>query len=169
MTRGGVPISWRLRDADRTIRLFITAFLLVLTAGYSIGLLFVDHTTSGTPAGLSAEFRGDEGGGAGAAGEMKFGKSPREIYTFLHNHIFSLSLLFFCVGAVFYFASVPRGLKTFLIVEPFAAIATTFGGIWLLRFVHPGFAWLVIVSGISMVGCYLLMLALILIELWRPR
>lgn len=172
-------MTWRLRNADRTLRLFITAFLLTVTAGYSIGLLFVDHTTSGTPSGISAEVRGNEdepvnGGADGAGGadgdaEMKFGKSPREMYTFLHNHVFSLSILFFCIGAVFYWSSVPAGLKTFLIVEPFAAIATTFGGIWLLRFVSPSFSWLVLVSGVSMLACYALMFVLILKELWFRR
>lgn len=161
------PLPWRLANADRTLRLFITAFLLVLTAGYSVGVLFVDHTTSGTPDGLAAEFRGNEGD-AGQA-ELKFGKSPREIYTFLHNHIFSLSIVFFCVGGIFYFSSVGRGLKTFLLVEPFIAIITTFGGIWLTRFVFPGFSWLVIVSGISMLGCYAAMVLLALKELWLRR
>lgn len=181
-------MGWRLKNADRTLRLFITAFLLTVTGGYSIGLLFVDHTTSGTPSGISSEIRGNEndaaddgpggndgGDGAtagddgGGAAEMKFGKSPREMYTFLHNHVFSLSILFFCIGAVFYWSSAPAGLKAFLIVEPFAAIATTFGGIWLLRFVSPGFSWLVLVSGISMLACYALMFVLILKELWFRR
>jgi hypothetical protein len=172
-------MDWRLRNADRTLRLFITAFLLVVTAGYAIGLLFVDHTTSGTPAGISSEFRGNDGvadaareegvAGNGDQAELKFEKSPRELYTFLHNHVFSLSVLFFCVGAIFYRSSVPDGLKTFLIVEPFAAIVTTFGGIWLLRFVSPAFSWLVLASGISMLACYSAMLFLILKELWLRR
>ena len=161
------PASWRLAKADRTLRLFITAFLLAITTGYSIGILFVDHTTSGTPDGVAAEFRGNEGH-AGEA-EMKFEKGPREIYTLLHNHIFSLSIAFFCVGGIFYFSSVPRGLKAFLLVEPFIAILTTFGGIWLTRFVSPGFSWLVMVSGLSMLGCYAVIILHILKELWLMR
>ena len=164
-------MGWKLKDADRTTRAFLTAFLLVVTAGYTVGLAFVDHTTSGTPSGISGEFRGNEDSSvvAQSAGEIKFEKSPREIYTFLHNHVFSLSMLFFCVGAVFSFSSVPPGLRMFLLVEPFAAIVTTFGGIWLLRFVDPAFAWLVIVSSLSMIGSYLAMVAFILKELWFRR
>ncbi|HLB00385.1 MAG TPA: hypothetical protein VJO14_03275 [Bacteroidota bacterium] len=161
--RSGAP--WQLRDADRTLRLFLTAFLVVVTAGYGIGLGFVNHATSGTSSGLSSEFRGDDEGTI--APEMKFEKSPREMYTFLHNHVFSLGILFFSVGGIFYFSSlVSGGLKLFLLVEPFAAIATTFGGIWLMRFVSPGFSWLVIVSGLSMAVCYLAILFLIMKELW---
>ena len=165
-------MGWKLRDADVPMRLFITAFLLVVTAGYAVGLAFVDHTTSGTPSGISEEFRGNEGSGAvttETAPELKFEKSPRELYTFLHNHIFSLSMLFFCVGAVFSFSSVRPGLRSFLLVEPFVAIVTTFGGIWLLRYVSPAFSWLVIVSSLSMIGCYVAMVVLILKELWWRR
>ena len=183
----GGALPWRLAQADRSLRLFLTAFLLVLTAGYAIGMLFVDHTTSGTPDGLAAEFRGNEDDQAHVQSEgrardesqvrsesrsqpeLKFEKSPREIYTFLHNHIFSLSLLFFCVGTIFYFSSTPQRLKTFLLVEPFVAIVTTFGGIWLTWFVSPVFSWLVIISGLSMLACYVIILFLIIRELWGHR
>ncbi len=161
-------VSWRLRDVDRTMRLFLTAFLLVLTVGYTIGLFFVDHTTSGTTQGLSEHFRGTPENSESA--ELKYAKSADEMYIFLHNHILSLSLVFAAIGAIFYFHSMPPGLlKDFLIVEPFVAIITTFGGIWMMRFVSEYFSWLVLASGISMVGCYIVMVALVLKELWLRK
>ncbi|MBI1803958.1 MAG: hypothetical protein HY033_09450 [Ignavibacteriae bacterium] len=159
---------WRLRNADSTLRLFLSTFLIVLTIGYGIGLLFVDHTTSGTPKGLAEEFRGTPE--SAQATELKYEKGENEIYIFLHNHILSLSLVFFCVGGIFYFSSlVNDGLRKLLMVEPLVALVTTFGGIWLTRFVAPQFSWLAIISGITMVGCYLAMIVLMLIELWRKR
>ena len=161
-------LGWHLRDADRTMRLFLTAFLIVLTVGYTIGLLFVDHTTSGTTQGLSEHFRGTPENSDSA--ELKYAKSPDEMYIFLHNHILSLSLVFVAVGAIFYFHSMRPGLlKDLLIIEPFVAIITTFGGIWMMRFVSEYFNWLVLVSGISMVGCYIIMVTLILKELWLRK
>ena len=160
--------TWRLRDADRTLRLSITAFLLVLTLGYTIGLLFVEHTTSGTPKGMSENFRGSPEDSQST--ELKYAKTPDEMYIFLHNHILSLSLVLFAVGGIFYFHSTPSGLlKDFLIVEPFVAIITTFGGIWLMRFVSEYFSWLVLLSGISMVVCYFVMVVLIVKELWSRK
>ncbi len=157
--------SWRLRDADRTLRVFITVFILLLTTGYAIGLMFVDHSSARTVQGLTEEFRGTPENSP--ALELKYAKSVSEMYVFLHNHILSLSLVFFAVGGIFYFSSsVSRGTKEFLIIEPFVAIATTFGGIYLMRFVSEHFSWLVLVSGVSMVGCYLVMVFLILKELW---
>ena len=160
--------KWRLRNANKTLRLFITAFLLLLTSGYVIGLFFVDHTTVGTLKGLTEEYRGTPESASSA--ELKYAKTVDEMYIFLHNHILSLSLVFFAVGAVFYFSSiVPESMKTFLMVEPIVAIGTTFGGIWLMRFVSELFSWLVIISGITMVGCYVVMVILILWELWMRR
>jgi len=161
------PLAWRLRDADKTLRFFLTAVLIMLTAGYVIGLFFVDHTTSGTPSGLSEEFRGSPENSQ--ATELKYAKTADEMYIFLHNHILSLSLVFFAVGGIFYFSSVKDKLKKFLMVEPILAIGTTFGGIWLMRFVSEYFSWLVLVSGVTMVGCYFVMVMLILKELWLTK
>jgi len=159
---------WKLRDADATLRWLITAFLLLLTCGYTIGLLFVDHTTSGTPQGIAAQFRGAPE--SANLAELKYAKTPTEVYTFLHNHVLSLSLVFFVLGGLMYFSStVSPAVKGFLIVEPFVAIATTFGGIWLMWSVSEHFSWMVIISGVSMVGCYLAMVFLILRELWMKK
>ena len=97
------PVAWRLRDADVILRLFLTAFLVLLTSGYVIGLLFVDHTTGGTPRGIAEEFRGTPE--TAQVNELKYAKSADELYIFLHNHVLSLSLIFFAVGGVFYFSS----------------------------------------------------------------
>lgn len=162
------PQSWTLKRADPSLRLFITSFLVLITIGYTIGLLFVDHTTQGTHQGLIEEYRGTPENRETV--ELQYAKSVDEMYIFLHNHILSLALVFFTVGGIFYFSSiVSPGIKKFLIVEPFVAIATTFGGIWLMRFVSEYFSWLVIVSGFSMVGCYTIMVIFILKELWLKR
>ncbi len=160
--------SLRLRDADRTLRLFITAFLLLLTSGYTAGLLFVDHSTGGSMRGLSEEYRGSPEGVSSP--ELKYAKTADEMYILLHNHILSLSLVFFAVGGMFNFSSIVGiRLKTFLTIEPLVAVGTTFGGIWLTRFVSDSFGILVLASGVSMAGCYFAMVVLILWELWRRK
>ena len=158
-------MTFRLRDADPTTRLFLTAFIAVLTAGYAVGLLFVDHTTSIRPEGIAEQFLGSPP----EAAEIRYEKSPNEMFVFLHNHLVGFSLIFFALGAVFLFSStVSPGVKRFLLVEPMVAIVTTFGGIVLVRFVSPHFSWLVLLSGISLVGCYAVTAVLILRELWFP-
>jgi hypothetical protein len=149
--------------------MFLVLFLLMLTTGYAIGLLFVEHSSGGGSArGISEQFRGSAETGEGS--EIRYEKSPDEMYVFLHNHVLSLTLVFFAVGGLFHFSSIARGgLKTFLMVEPLAAVATTFGGIWLMRFVSPVFSYLVLVSGLTMMLCYLAMVVLMLVELLSPR
>jgi hypothetical protein len=160
--------TWRLRDADPRLRLFLVLFLVMLTSGYAIGLLFVDHSSGSTPRGISEQFRGSADAGEGS--EIRYEKSPDEMYIFLHNHVMSLTLVFFCVGGLFHFSSIVRGgLKTFLMVEPMAGIAATFGGIWLTRFVSPLFSYLVLVSGVTMLACFFAMVVLMLVELLTPR
>lgn len=157
--------TFRLRDADSPLRLFLTAFLVIMTAGYLVGLLFVEHKTAALPHGIAAEYRGMPE--AEQAAEFKYPMSADEMYLLLHNHILSLAIVFFAVGGIFYFSSVVSNqLKTWLIVEPLAALGTTFGGIWLTRFVAEEFSWLVLVSGIATAVCYFLMVTLILKELW---
>jgi len=161
-------MTFRLRDADTTLRLFLTAFLVVLSIGYAIGLFFVEHATSISSQGVQEQFLGSDN--TGMLEDMRYAKSAHEMYVFLHNHVLSLSLVFFALGCVFYFSSiVSGGVKTFLMVEPFVAVATTFGGIALIRFVSPLFSWLVFVSGVSLFVCYCVMGYLILRELWFPR
>ena len=172
--------TFRLRDAEPTLRLFITVFLVVLTAGYAVGLAFVDHTTSATPSGIDERFLGSReslesvdpgarGEPAGPAGDLTYPKSPSEMFTLIHNHVFGLSILFFILGGIFYFSSFASpGLKRFLMVEPLVGIAMTFGGLALVRYGAPEFSWLVIVSGVSVGLCYAAMILLILAELWLP-
>jgi hypothetical protein len=146
---------------------FLTVFLIVLSAGYTAGLVFVDHTTSSSPGGITEEFAGNEQS-TSSTGDLKYAKSDREMYTLIHNHILSLAMVFFALGGIFYFSSiVSKRMKLFLLVEPLLAVVTTFGGIALVRSVHPAFSWLVMISGISMVLCFATMTGLILYELWR--
>lgn len=160
-------MNFRLRDADMTLKLFITTFLFVLTTGYAIGLFFVERQTSITPVGVQEQFLGNERDAT--ATEMKYAKSANEMFVFMHNHILSLSIIFFSVGGIFYFSSaVSERVKAFLLVEPMLAILTTFGGIALVRYVAEELSWLVIFSGVSVFACYSLMVVLIVKELWFP-
>ncbi|MEK9136834.1 MAG: hypothetical protein AAB393_06895 [Bacteroidota bacterium] len=162
------PVNFRLKDADATLRLFLSTFIIVLTIGYSVGLFFVEHTTALSSRGIQEQMLGN--GDSDGAQEIRYAKSTHEMYVFIHNHVLSLALAFFVVGAIFYFSSlVSERMKRLLVVEPLVAVVTTFGGIALVRFVSPGFSWLVLVSGISLFLSYFAMVFLILKELWFTK
>ncbi len=157
--------NFSLRQSDFNLKILITAFLILLTSGYGIGLLLVEHKTALKPSGITEEYKGTNEDSQ--ADVIKYPRSKNELFILLHNHIISLSLIFFIIGFIFYFSSlVSSRLKTFLILEPFISIAITFSGIWLLWGTSELFSWIVLVSGIMMGLSYAAMVILILIELW---
>lgn len=163
-----MPNNFSLRQSDFHLKILITAFLILLTFGYSVGLLLVEHKTALTPNGITEEYRGTNNDTQ--AEVIKYPRSKNDMFIFLHNHITSLSVIFFIIGFIFYFSSmVSNQLKTFLILEPFISIAITFSGIWLLWETSQLFAWLVLISGILMGLSYVAMVLLILLEVWIPK
>lgn len=161
-----IPESLQLKNASPAVRLFLTAFLLVLTFGYAFGFAFVHYTTSLSPEGILEQYRGNTLANS-IPRELKYEKTLVEMLTFTHNHVLSLTILFFIVcGIVLFSSTLSESWKKFLIIEPFVAILTTFGGLWLMRFSSGWFVWLVILSGVSMVLCYVATVYIILRELW---
>ena len=155
----------RLQQLPIKIKLLLFFTVLNLTFGVSIGLYYVANTTQLSPAGTTEHFSGSEIDAEFDIPE-KYPKPVSELLITTHNHIISLTLIFLVIGGIFYFnSSITGGLKTILIAEPFVSILTTFGGIWLIRFVHPAFSYLVIISGILMYGCYFIMAGVLLYEL----
>ena len=155
----------RLQQLPIKIKLLLFFTVLNLTFGVSIGLYYVANTTQLSPAGTTEHFSGSEIDAEFDIPE-KYPKPVSELLITTHNHILSLTLIFLVIGGIFYFnSSITGGLKTILIAEPFISILSTFGGIWLIRFVHPAFSYLVIISGILMYGCYFTMAGVLLYEL----
>lgn len=154
-----------LYQLPKGIKILLLLTVLNLTFGVSIGLYYVANTTQLSPAGTTEHFSGSEIDAEFNIPE-KYPKPVSELLITTHNHILSLTLIFLVIGGIFYFnSSISGRMKTFLIAEPFISIITTFGGIWLMRFVHPAFVYLVIPSGILMYTCYFIMAGVLFYEL----
>lgn len=128
----------------KQIKLFIAAFVIVLSVGYFTGLLFVKNTESVSPAGIEENYLGNEE--VEDVAVMKFEKGEREMLTIIHTHILSMSFIFFLLGGLVAITSLPKKLKGFLMIEPFISILLTFGGIY---FMWKGMHWLKYVVMIS--------------------
>ncbi len=83
-----------------------------------------------------------------------------------HFHLFGYTTIFFLCGLVMVFASVPLWLKNTLIVAPFVASVLDIWSMLLTRFVGPGFAWLLIISGMVMALSFLLVFIIGIYQLW---
>lgn len=149
----------------REIKLLIGAFVIVLSIGFYTGLLFVGETSSANPNGIEQQYLGNEDDEN--AEVMRFKKSPQEMLTLVHNHILSMSIIFFLVGLLVSITKLNKKIKTFLIVEPFVSVILTFGGLFLL---WTGILWMkyiVMLSGFVMTITFTISTLIILKQLFQ--
>jgi len=159
----------KLYQLPRAIKLLLMLTVLNLTVGVGIGLYYVSNTTHLSPEGTAEQLRGSSVDNNFDIPE-KFPKPTSELLTTTHNHIISMTFIFFIMGGIFYFNSIITGFwKSFFIAEPFFSIVATFGGIWLIRFIHPSFSYLVMVSGILMYLSFFIMAGTIIYELSHKK
>lgn len=147
------------------IKIFIAAFVIVLSIGYFTGLLFVNQTNSTNPSGMEVNYLGNEE--IEDVEVMVFKKGEREMLTVLHTHILSISFIFFLLGGLVAITSLPTKLKLFLMVEPFISIILTFGGIY---FLWKGITWLkyiVMISGSLMTVVFVISATAVLFQLTK--
>ena len=132
----------------KEIKIVILAFIIVLSIGFYGGLSFVRNTTAMSSAGVETHYLGNEEDED--AEIMKFKKSESEILTIVHNHILSLSVIFFLLALILSTTSINKKFKYFLMIEPFFSLVLTFGGIYLLWSGVTWFKYIVILSGVLM-------------------
>ncbi len=143
-----MQIHGLLHQFPREIKSVIFIFVIVLSVGFYGGLGFVNTTTSMEVSGIESHYLGNED--VEDAEIMQFKKSEREILTIVHNHILSMSVIFFLLSLILATTSMNKKLKYFLMVEPFVSIILTFGGIYLLWSGILWFKYIIILSGILM-------------------
>jgi hypothetical protein len=156
-----------LQTLPKYVKLFIASFVVVLSIGYSTGLLFVRQTQSLSPDGIEQNYLGNED--IENVKVMKFEKGAREMLTIIHTHILSMSFIFFFLGGLLAMTSIPKRWKAFLMIEPFFSILITFGGIY---FMWMGVIWLkyiVMLSGVLMTLAYFVSAGVVLYECFKNK
>jgi hypothetical protein len=141
---GATGPTWR--DAPPTLRALGRWVTLVQIVGYTTSLLYVHHTTGMTPPGVSEQYRGSDSTAVTEAA-MKFPKSYPEMLNITHTHLLGMLVIFVLSGAALALCERPsERWRRLLIVEPFAALLTSFSAMWLMRYVDPAFSWLLTLS-----------------------
>lgn len=157
----------KLYQLDNLLKKFLLAFTIVLGIGLLIGLLYLYDTTSYNVKETVVRYNGSV---VEEESEMDIPESyPRpasEILLTIHNHVLTFSLIFAALGIIFYFNSIIiGGYKKFLLIEPFVSIILSFGGIWLMRFVHQDFIYLTVVSSTVLYMSFFIMWITVVFEL----
>ena len=157
--------STRLYEFPVKLKLLCFLTIFNLTIGVGVGLYYIGYTTQYSPSGTSEHFAGSKVSDDFDIPD-KYPKPFSELLNTTHTHVISMTFIFLIIGGIFYFNSIITGvMKTILILEPFISIIITFGGIWLIRFIHPGFSYVVILSGILMYLDYFIMASTIFYEI----
>lgn len=156
-----------LYQLDSNLKNYLALFIVVLTIGILVGLIYLNFTTGMSPAGTTERWNGST-----TKSEMDFEiaenypKSISEMLVTTHTHIISFALIFGIVGFIFNFNSIVKGYwKKFLMLEPMISIPVTFSSIWLMRFVHESFVYLAILSAVLMYTSYFIVVGVSLYEL----
>jgi hypothetical protein len=149
----------------KPVKFFLVAFLVALTVGYFTGINFVRVTESSTPKGVVENYNGNED--VPEATTMKFKKGKREMLTIIHTHILSISFIFFLLGILVWGTDQSIWIKSFLTIEPFISVLTTFGGIYMLWLGYSFFSYIVVFSGILMTFSYVLGVLVVMKDLLK--
>lgn len=162
-----MQLNGLLHTFPKELKLLIATFVVVLSIGFFTGLLFVGETSSVDPNGIEEQYLGNEADEDATV--MKFKKSEKEMLTLVHNHVLSMSIIFFLVGLILSTTKLHKKLKLFLMVEPFISVVLTFGGIYLL---WKGMLWMkyiVMFSGTLMTVTYSLSVLIILKQIFTSK
>jgi hypothetical protein len=164
-----------LRNLPREAKLFAALIMLVLGVGYAHALAYVFLTTKAVPKGIEERYRGTQSESTASnqstlsseeaedttqttipaskpvTGELQYEKSLAEMLNIIHTHILTMTFIFALSGLLTLMTdSLPGRLRKLIVIEPFIGILATFAGLWLMRYVHPAFSWLVSLSGTVM-------------------
>ena len=156
-----------LTDLSKDIRIILLSYLIVMTIGVSVGLVYLANTSEWKASGIQEHYQGSP---TDSLDEFdipeKYPKTLNALLLTTHNHVIIFSIIFFILGMIFSMNTLITGrLKLFLLVEPFVSIILTFGGIWGLRFVHDFFLYVIILSAIVMYFCFYFMVAVCIYQL----
>ncbi len=96
-------------------------------------------------------------------------RSLQSMLEVTHGHLPMMALVLLLLTHLVIFTPFSKRIKTAFIVVPFLAGLLNEGSGWLVRFVHPGFAWLKVVAFIVLQGSLIMLLVTLCIFLVRFR
>ena len=154
-----------LNQLSSNVRYFLLAFIVCLTIGVTVGLVYVWKTTSMSPAGAAEHYSGSVVSGDLDIPE-KYPKSVESMLLTTHTHVISFAMIFLVLGGIFSLNSLIKGsLKTFVIIEPFITVLGTFGSIWGMRYLSSVYSYLSIIFGVMTYFTFYFMVGVVLYDL----
>ena len=105
----------------------------------------------------------------GSAAEFSSPRSAASMLEVTHAHLPVMGLVLLTLTHLTIFAPFPERAKRVFISATFASALLGEASGWLVRFVHPGFAWLKIASFLLFQACLAAVIAVLAAFLWAAR
>lgn len=141
---------------NRLLQLIIVIFVLYVAGLWLTNALLYFNKMSLTPLSVTEYYLGSEE-------RFLQPRSYQGMLEILHFHLFAMGLLLLTLTHLMLFVPLPSTSKVWLIVVPFLSAAVNEAAGWLVRFVHPVFAWLKIAGFLAL---EISLAGLIVICLW---
>jgi hypothetical protein len=139
--------------------LFLIYVLLFWTTNWAVWLTKMDLT----PDSVATYYRGDP--------EAEFGQPPRPVAALAeqsHFHFFAMGILVMTLSHLLLFMPTSLRIKATMIGLTFGSAVLMEACSWLIRFVHPGFAWLKIISFLVLQASLLGLVVALMIGVLSP-
>jgi hypothetical protein len=147
------------RHARPSVKLAVTAFLLLALVGLGVAVLQIYARTGLTDRGTLVHYRGDEAA-------LQYPKSFNEMVEITHAHAFTMPLLALVLSLGITLSRASERLKSLVVLALFSGIVLELGLPWLVRY---GPAWTVHLFGLAGVllgGGLVTAAAIPLAEMW---
>jgi hypothetical protein len=152
-----VTAEWR---ENHLLRLILAGFLVfVALLWVTNGLLFFSQMSFSYTA-IVDFYRGSE-----AAFSQP--RSFKVLLEISHFHLFAMGILVLTMTHLVLFAPISIRTKAWLIIASFSGALADEAAGWLVRFVHPGFAWLKLAGFVTLQTSLGLMIAIIAWAVWK--
>ncbi|HEX5132875.1 MAG TPA: hypothetical protein VFX92_10345 [Candidatus Krumholzibacteria bacterium] len=150
-------------NKNNLLRLILFYFLVFILFFWVTNWILYFQKMTLDPASVVAYFRGDP--------EAEFGRPPRPLGALAemsHFHLFAMGVLVMTLTHLVLFVPVGARLKGSLTLATFSSALLNEGAGWLVRYVHPGFAWLKVASFLALQTSLLGLLAITMVGVLRP-
>jgi len=150
-------------NRNQLLRLVLSFFLVFILFFWMTNWIMYFTKMSLDPASVASYYLGDP--------DNEFGQPARPLSAIAetsHFHLFAMGVLVMTLTHLVLFLPVPGRVKAWLTLVTFLAALLDQASIWLVRFVHPGFAWVKVGSFLVLQTALFGLLVALLIGVMRP-
>ena len=149
------------RDINPSLKLAVTAFLLLAVAGLGIAALQIYSRTGFTARGALLHYRGDET-------TLQYPKSFNEMVEITHAHAFTMPLLAVALSVGIALSSAAEPLKRLVVMSLFTGVALELTVPWMVRYGPTWTVHLFAVAGMLLGAGLMTAVIVPLREMWWP-